>query len=308
MAVLASAAAFTVPGVAVGEPGGPDAGSLVLFGLAVIVAEVAFSVGAMAALRPRRADFATLRALGWPRCSVRRPLLAFFVTVGAIVGMLALLLSLSAQLGLDPGARQDGWRMVIMPGSLLMVVAGSWVPARRVTRDEAGRGLARWMAKGALIAGTGMALSLELATRWAWREHSVPWQVGVVDWAAVIVIAGVSVGTIADLDWLAMGERAGESRTLRAMGWSARGLAWMAIQEAALLGSVGGLAAGGLDALGCLLVAHRMPQRMLWVVLIVVLAGVIVSLVAVGLAAVGLAAGRPGPPSGTGHRKGILRS
>jgi putative ABC transport system permease protein len=284
MAVLAAAAAFTVLGVAVEEPGGADAGSIVLFGLAVIVAEVAFSVGAMAALRPRRTDFATLRALGWPRRSVGVPLLASFVMIGAIVGVLALLLSWPAQLGLDPGERASGWPLAILPASVLMVVTGAWMPARWVTRDRAGRGLARWVAKGALIAGTGMALSLELATRWAWRQYPVPWQVTIVDWAAIVVISGVSVGAVADLDWLAMRERAAESRTLRAMGWSARGLAWMVIQEAALLGSAGGLVAGSLDVVGCLLVAHRMPQRMLWVVLIVILAGIMVSLVAVGLA------------------------
>jgi hypothetical protein len=139
--------------------------------------------------------------------------------------------------------------------------------------------------KGVLIAGAGMALSLELAVHWAWQQHPVPGRVAVADWMGCALIVVLAIGTVGDLDWLAARDRAGESSTLRAMGWSARGLAWVAAVDAALLGITAGIVAGGLDVVGSLSVAGRMPHRMLAVIAITVLAGAVISLLAAGAAA-----------------------
>jgi hypothetical protein len=130
-----------------------------------------------------------------------------------------------------------------------------------------------------------MALSLELAVRWAWLSRPVPWQVGLADGGAVAMIAVLAIATVGDLDWLAARERAGESRTLRAMGWPAGRMARVATVDAARLGSAGGIVAGLLDVVGSLAVAHRLPHRMLAVVAIVVVVSVVISLLAAGLAA-----------------------
>ena len=291
LAVAAMSIAFTVLEVAVGQPAGPDPGAYVLFGLTLLVAGLAFGVGATDVLRDRQADVATLRALGWAKRALQLRFLISSASIGLLVGGAALLLSFVAHLAgggataaRPPGA---GWIVASGAGSFGMVVMSSWWPARRVVRysvvqGRGGRGAARGVVKGAVIAGAGMALSLELAVRWAWQSHPVTRQDGAVDWTAVAVIAVLAVATVGDLDWLAARERAEESRTLRAMGWSARGLAWRAAREAALLGSAAGLAAGAFDVVGCVTVAHRMPDRMLWVVLITVAAGVVISVAAQG--------------------------
>jgi hypothetical protein len=140
--------------------------------------------------------------------------------------------------------------------------------------------------KGAVIAGAGMALSLELAVHWAWLQHPVPWRVDAADWMGCALIVVLAIGTVGDLDWLAARARASESSTLRAMGWSARGLAWVAAVDAALLGIFAGGVAGGLDVVGSLSAAGRMPHRMLAVIAITVLAGAVISLLAAGTAAI----------------------
>jgi hypothetical protein len=291
LAVAAMSIAFTVLEVAVGQPAGPDPGAYVLFGLTLLVAGPAFGVGAMDVLRDRRADIATLRALGWTKRTLQLRILISSASIGLLVGGAALLLSFVAQLagGGSAAARPPGagWIVASGAGSFGMVVMSSWWPAHRVVRysvirGRRGRGAARGVVKGAVIAGAGMALSLEMAVRWAWQSHPVASQDGTVDWIAVAIIAVLATATVGDLDWLAARERAGESRTLRAMGWPARGLAWRAAREAALLGSAAGLVAGALDVVGCLTVAHRMPHRMLWVVLITVVAGVAISVAAQG--------------------------
>jgi hypothetical protein len=139
--------------------------------------------------------------------------------------------------------------------------------------------------KGVVIAGAGMALSLQLAVNWAWLRHPLPWRVDVADWMGCALIVVLAIGTVGDLDWLAARERTGESSTLRAMGWSARGLAWTAAVDAAMLGITAGIVAGGLDVVGSLSAAGRMPHRMLAVIALTVLAGAVISLVAAGAAA-----------------------
>jgi hypothetical protein len=276
----------------------------------VAVAEAAFVVGARAVLRDGQADFMTLRALGWSSRRIRARLLLSCAGLGILVAVPALGLSWAPQAALGggwlAGPHQIGVRLAILPESFCIVITSAWAAVRRSTAEGGHRGrrpasahrmswvrrgplrdadLAAVALKGVVIAGAGMALSLELAVHWAWQQHPVPGRVDAADWAGCALIVVLAIGTVGDLDWLAARDRAGESSTLRAMGWSARGLAWVAAVDAAVLGVTAGIVAGGLDVVGCVSVAGRMPHRMLAVIAITVLAGTVISLLAAGSAA-----------------------
>lgn len=289
-AVCAAAIAFAVLGVGLTAPAGHRGASIVLSGLALLAGELAFAVGAGSALRARRADLATLRALGWRQRQVRSHLMLSFwvIAVAAAVPALAATLVVTALLG--GGRAQAGLAMVSLPGTVGMVVAAAWWPVRRATGRHAwpvpspgvlpsrGAWLARasWLgevarnllrkpirtAAGALVIATAsVAVGLELATddggpAWtgrAWLGRPATWQVSVIDVATVAVIVVLAAGTVADLYWLSARERAVELSTLRAMGWSALRMARLAATEAILLGMVAGL----IDLAGGIVLAHQ---------------------------------------------------
>jgi ABC-type lipoprotein release transport system permease subunit len=106
-----------------------------------------------------------------------------------------------------------------------------------------------------------------------------------VDLAAVLTVVALATVTVTDISWLSA-ERAVELRTLRAIGWSARGVARLAVSEAALLGVAGGLAGSVLDVAGILAVVHRVPAGLLPVMAVVVGTGVAMAMVASGVPAV----------------------
>jgi predicted lysophospholipase L1 biosynthesis ABC-type transport system permease subunit len=111
------------------------------------------------------------------------------------------------------------------------------------------------------------------------------WQDDPVDLAAVLTVVALATVTMTDISWL-NAERAVELRTLRAIGWSARGVARLAVSEAALLGVTGGVVGGVLDIAGILAVVHRIPFGLLPVVAVVVGTGVAMNLIATGVSAV----------------------
>ncbi|HEX4834273.1 MAG TPA: hypothetical protein VH478_24635, partial [Trebonia sp.] len=332
----AVAAADCALRAAVATPSGPPAGSVILVACTMLAGLAGTIVGATGALRGRRRDIGTLRALGWPAASLRLRLRRSFALLGLLAGAGAAALAWAGQAlaggGWAPGPAAAAWRLACVPAACLIVAAGAWWPARKVATQGAGPGsaLSRRLLKGVMIAGAGMAVSLPLAARWAWSPSpaasspvpsgpapaglalpglassgplspgplpsgpgwpglgwpglgapgALPWAASAADWAAVVAIVVLAAGTVADLGWLAARERAGESRTLRAMGWPARGLVTAAAADAVLLGLAGGVAAGVLDVAGALAVAHRMPHRMVAVIGITVAAGVAISLLA----------------------------
>lgn len=134
------------------------------------------------------------------------------------------------------------------------------------------------------------ALSLELAARWAfpgaanpWTGRSVAGQGTVVDVAAVLLVVLMATFTVADLGWVTLRERAAEVRTLRAIGWSARDLARLMLQNAVWPGLVGGLIAGAFDLVGGLAVAGSAPPRLIALTGLAAAAGVAMSLLAAAL-------------------------
>ncbi|HTU74924.1 MAG TPA: FtsX-like permease family protein [Trebonia sp.] len=314
-AACAVAIASTVLLVGLTAPAGQRGASIALSGLALLAGEVAFAVGAGSAVRARRSDLATLRALGWRQRQVRGHLMASFSVIAVAAAVPALLATLAVTALLGGGPAQAGLALLSLPGTFGMVLVGAWWPVRRATGERGGpmssppgrlgrgRLLAgghwlalmlalellivavswlvrarrsarprRWLpagevarsllrtpvrtAAGALvIAAASLAVSVELAV-WlhgaAWLGHPASWQVSAIDIAAVVVIAVLAAGTVADLDWLSARERAAESSTLRAIGWSARRMARQVAGEAVLLGAV----AGVIDMVGSLALAH----------------------------------------------------
>jgi ABC-type antimicrobial peptide transport system permease subunit len=91
--------------------------------------------------------------------------------------------------------------------------------------------------------------------------------------------------TVADLDWVALRERAVEVRTLRAIGWSAADLARLSLRNAVWPGLLGGLVAGGTDLLVGLPASGAAPLRLTALVVLAAASGIALSLLASGLCA-----------------------
>ena len=137
-----------------------------------------------------------------------------------------------------------------------------------------------------------MGLSLQLAGRWAfagaatsWTQRPVTGQGALVDGAAVLIVVLMATFTVADLDWVALRERAVEVRTLRAIGWSALDVAGLTVRNAVWPGVLGGLIAGGTDLLVGLPASGAAPLRLVALVVLATASGVALSLVASGLSA-----------------------
>jgi putative ABC transport system permease protein len=149
---------------------------------------------------------------------------------------------------------------------------------------------ARMVLSTFVIAVACVALSLEVAARWAFSGAATPWterpvtaQGTAVDIVAVLLIAAMAVFAVADLNLLSLRERAAEVRTLRAIGWSAPDLVWLTLQNAAWPGLAGGLVAAGFDLLGGLAVVGSAPPRLIALSALAAAVGVAMSLVAASL-------------------------
>jgi putative ABC transport system permease protein len=296
-----------------------DPRSIALSTTVLLVGSVFVISGSSSTLRRRRRELATLRALGWRRRRVAWQLVRVFALISATAGILAVLLAyaVDAALSRHPAT---GWPLLSLPAAVVMTVVAAWWQVRRITaepvlptdlaetpvgprarpprliRHVARNTLraARRNAPGAVVITVACAaLGLELAVRWvfagavvgSWLGMPFWWQDDPVDLAAVLTIVALATVTMTDISWLTA-HRAVELRTLRAIGWSARGVAWLAVSEAALLGVAGGVAGSALDIAGIFAVVHRVPAGLLPVVAVVVGTGVAMTVVATGAPAV----------------------
>jgi hypothetical protein len=146
------------------------------------------------------------------------------------------------------------------------------------------------MLRTVVIAGASVALSLEVAARWAfagaatsWTQRPATGQGAFVDGAAVLVVVLMATFTAADLDWVALRERAVEVRTLRGIGWSGLDVARLTLRNAARPGLWGGLIAGGTDLLVGLPASGAAPLRLIALVVLAAASGIALSLLANGL-------------------------
>jgi putative ABC transport system permease protein len=174
-----------------------------------------------------------------------------------------------------------GWRST-RPGR-----AGA--PARLVRRGLRA-GSRKLLLRTLVIAGASLAFSLKVAARWAfagaatsWTQRPVTGQGTLVDGAAVLIVVLMATFTVADLDWVALRERAVEVRTLRAIGWSALDLTRLTVRNAVWPGLYGGLIAGGTDLLVGLPASGAAPLRLIALVVLATASGIALSLLANGL-------------------------
>ena len=290
--------------------------------LQLLAGEVGIGWGTWRLLRSRRRELATLRALGWRRRQLAGRLLAEFAPTAVIAIAAAALAGYAIGAALA-GRLQWAWLLLCVPAMIAAVIPRA--PARaRPGPAGAARGLARWRGRlpswrsarpgraGApaflirrqlrlragsrrllrtlVIAGASVALSLQVAARWAfagaatsWTQRPVTGLGAFVDGAAVLIVVLMATFTVADLDWVALRERAVEVRTLRAIGWSALGLARLTLRNAVWPGLSGGLIAGGTDLLVGLPASGAAPLRLIALVALAAASGIALSLLANGL-------------------------
>ena len=299
-----------------------DPRSVALSALLLLIGAALAASGVTAMLRSRRRELATLRALGWRRRQVAWQAGRQFALVAVAAGALAALAAYAFKAVITGGAA-TAWPLLGIPAAGGMTFVAAWWQLRRATiqplpvrsqssAESAARQPARgvvhvaarirrvWLraALGAFVLTIACgALGLELAVRWefggvivgSWFWFAVSWQEDPVDLAAVLTLLVLATIAIADISWRNGAARTGELRTLRAIGWPARGLAWRAVGEAALQGMASGVAASVLDVAGIVAVVHSPPAGLALVIPAVVAAGVTMSVLAAGLCA---AAGR----------------
>ncbi len=263
-------------GVAVTIISALDRKSLFLFLLILLVTGFFLANGALASVRARRTEIATLACLGWSRSHIFRAVLAEIALVGLAAGTAgsALALALIPLLSLHASS---GRALFVAPVAVLLAGVAGLVPAWRASRmtpieaigppvsrrssSHSVKGIAgmalvnlRRLPGRTLVAAGGLfvgvaALTVLLAINLAFRGaligsllgNVVSVQVRGVDLLSValaLVLAGLSV---ADVLLLNVRERAGEFVTLRSAGWRDRHLAALVGLEGLGLGLAGSL-------------------------------------------------------------------
>jgi hypothetical protein len=298
--------------------------SIVLVELQLLAGEVGIGWGTWRLLRSRRRELATLRALGWQRRQLAGRLLAEFAPP-AVIAVAAAALAGYAIAAALAGRLEWAWLLLCVPAVIAAVIPrerhallaakvrglagtprGDWrwrrLPRWRSTprgrADAPARLIRRLLRAGSrrllrtlVIAAASVALSLQVAARWAfagaatsWTQRPVTGQVALVDGAAVLIVVLMATFTVADLDWVALGERAVEVRTLRGIGWSALDLARLTLPNAVGPGLSGGLIAAGTELVVGLPASGAAPLRLIALVLLTAASGIVLSLLANGLA------------------------
>ena len=303
---------------------GTDPHSISLSELELLVGQAALAWGIWRLALARRRELATLRALGWRRRQVGEHLLAELALTAMVAGLTAVL-AVYAVGTVIVGRPSRPWLLLSIPAAIAMILAAVWWPllpaAARVLAEPLCLNRWRWPGRrsgagsrqegrapvaagkllrspyrtllgGFVIALACAALSLEFAARWAFGGAAQSWAARsdspagmVVDAAAVLIIVTMATVTVADLDLVTARERAGELRTLRAIGWSARDVTRLTLWNAVRRGLAGGLAAGMADIGAGFAVPGSAPLRLTAVVAMAAAAGIAVSLLATGISA-----------------------
>ena len=280
--------------------------SIVLVELQLLAGEVGIGWGTWRLLRSRRRELATLRALGWQRRQLAGRLLAEFAPTAVIAVAAAALAGYAIGAALA-GRLEWAWLLLCVPVVIAAVTPrarwlGRWPggraarpgrdgpPAFLIRRQLRLRAGSRRLLRTLVIAGASLALSLQVAARWAFAGAATAWAqrpltgLGVlVDGAAVLIVVLMATFTVADLDLVALRERAVEVRTLRAIGWPALDLARITLRNAVWPGLSGGLIAGGADLLAGLPASGAAPLRLTALVVTAAASGIALSLLANGL-------------------------
>ena len=258
---------------------------LALFVLILVVAALFVANAALAAVRQRRAEIATLVTLGWGRRHVFAVVLGEMAVIGVLAGVAGAGIAAAgiAAAGLHLGVARV---VLVVPAALAIALAAGAVPAWQASRLSPLEGLAppvRARAAGrrvrsvtrlglvnltrlpgrtvlgaaGLVVGVG-ALAFLLGVQTAFSGavagdvlgNHIDVQVRGADYAAVALILLLAAGSVTDVLVMNLRERSGELAALRACGWADASLRRLVVTEGAAIGVAGSLvgAAAGLGA------------------------------------------------------------
>ncbi|MFB9178753.1 FtsX-like permease family protein [Dactylosporangium sucinum] len=273
---------WTRKGVAAAIVSAVDRKSALLFGLVLIVCALFLGNAVAAAVRDRRAELATLSALGWPARRIFGAVLGEVTLIGLVAGAGTLLLAAPLGALLDVRVSWGRSLLAVPVAVALAALAGAgpaagaarsrfpaaWLRFRAARARFATRasgpvtlGLANLvrvpgrtlLGAGALAVGLGAATLLGAVT-FAFHGaivgtllgDAVSLQVRTVDTIAVASTVLLGAVAVADVLYLNIRDRAAELATLRATGWTAGALGRLVAAEGFGIGVLGGLLGAGL--------------------------------------------------------------
>lgn len=302
-------------GVAVAVLTAVDRKSAVLFVLILVACAAFLANGALASVRSRRREIATLRALGWTQAQVFRATLAELLAVGAAAGIAGTGIAAGVILVADlqfPLVRT----LLVAPVAVLLAAVAGTFPALTAARTEpvqalAGpgstrtskrpvRGLAGMAARTllrlpsrTLVGVFGLALAVAmlvvlLAVSVGFEGvltgtllgDALAVRVRPVDYATTGLALLLGASSVADTLYVSLRERAADFVTLRSSGWHERTLIRLGLWEAGGLGLSGAVlgTAVGLALAGVL--GGELPPAVLGLAAATAAGGLTLTLVA----------------------------
>jgi ABC-type lipoprotein release transport system permease subunit len=283
---------WSVKGVAVRFARALAAQDLAIFTVVLVAATVLIAATAFLASRRRHAEFAVLRALGWPAWRIGALVELEIIMLGAVVAVfgLAVAAGLRIALGLDIAP----WQLAaVVPLSLMVSVIAGLGPAMASARVSALRALTRGpervgraasvrelalrdllgsrrteAALGALTIGLGATLVGAAALVMAGFAGQLDTTLLGIHIAArarifhlIVALLTLTIGALAVAEIVTLGyvERQAEFAALRALGWPRRAVATVVAVQAFAIGGLGGMGAALLvGVLGLVLSATPM--------------------------------------------------
>ncbi|MGC1185522.1 MAG: FtsX-like permease family protein [Candidatus Dormiibacterota bacterium] len=295
---------------------GINAESVALFLLTVGVVLILLGVIGQLAARRRRADFALLRAIGWPLTRVVRLVVTEMALLGAMVGGAAAILAIGVTRALDP-AIPILPLLAVIPLVTAMSVAAPLPALLVAARSPAGLALRRtgriahlrvrsvrtlafrdllgpWRRESLLCAGSSMIgsglVGAVVLVVGGFAGHLGPTtlgrylagQVGPLEIVMIVISVVAGAGASAALLSLAYLERQVEFATLRAIGWPRGAVAMVVAIQALTLGVGGGLVAAVLVVAGGLTIGASLLTTFVALLLALTVAVVISCLAMTG--------------------------
>lgn len=254
-----------------------DRKSLLLFVLVLLVCGLFVAQGALASVRTRRTEIATLGAMGWARWQAAGVVMLEVLVVGVAGGLVGVLIALGAGelLGVRPSTATV---LLAFPIAVALALCAGVAPALWVTKLDpvAGLGPPVDAASRARRAGSLWALAL-ISARRAWVRtlvgaaglavavaaltflvgatlayrgqvagnllgSAVVEQARPVDYISIAILFALGAFALTDVLLLNRRESARDQAMLFASGWGLRHVASLIVREAVIVGGLGGLA------------------------------------------------------------------
>jgi putative ABC transport system permease protein len=281
---------WAVKGVALRFTEAVSAQNVAVFAIALVTATILVSLTAYISVRRRRAEFAVLRALGWPARRIGALVVLEMLTLGVTVGVLAVLLG--APLVGWLGGHVLGWTVAAaIPAALVVSAVAALPPAISASRGSTAEVMVRrgrvrrsrlpygpatvglrdivglWRREailGAVAVALGAAMfglvllvteafrgSLDLTVLGVYLGGRVrPFHIAIA--VLTVVIGAMAAGQVVTLGYL---ERQAQLAALRSLGWSRRHLLRLLGAQGLAIGAAGGGIGAGVSWLGGIVLA-----------------------------------------------------